>query len=123
MAPFQPDRRNRCPRLAAATLLTLLPLAAPPPPLRAETPIQVHYLCKGLFDASTVRALFFNQTPSEVVLLTGSEGATRLLQQRAASGARYADANESFWIKGEQATWQQGSSRAMQCEALKKETP
>ena len=103
--------------LAVLSGLTLL---AAPPASRAEEPIQAHYMCKGLLDAAEVRALFFNQAPGEVVLLTGSEGATRLLQQRSADGARYAEGNESFWVKGDRAIWQRGTSKTLQCDPAPK---
>lgn len=83
---------------------------------QAEDAIRARYLCKGQFDATEVTALFFNGRPSEVVLLTGSEGASRLLQGPSGSGARYSQGNEVFWIKGNQATWQRGKARALQCE-------
>ncbi|MEB3172451.1 MAG: MliC family protein [Cyanobacteriota bacterium] len=98
---------------AAAAIATAL--TPQPPHARAEEPIRVTYLCTGTFDASEVRALFFNAAPSEVILLTGTEGASRLLQQRAANGARYADGDEVFWVKGDQASWQRGKARALQC--------
>ena len=96
--------------ITAATALTA------PAAVRAEEPIQANYLCKGRFDATEVRALFFNSPPSEAILLTGTEGASRLLQQRSGSGARYADGDEVFWIKGDRASWQRGKARALDCE-------
>jgi len=96
--------------IAAATAL------AGPGDARAAEPIGANYLCKGTFDATEVRALFFNNPPSEVILLTGTEGASRLLQQRSGSGARYADGDEVFWIKGDRASWQRGKARALDCE-------
>ncbi len=83
---------------------------------QAEDAIRVRYLCKGQFDAAEVTALFFNGRPSEVVLLTGSEGASRLLQGASGSGARYSQGDEVFWIKGDRATWQRGRGRTLQCE-------
>ena len=83
---------------------------------RAEDAIRAHYLCLGRFDATDVTALFFNKAPGAVVLLVGSEGATRLPQLPAASGARYGDGNEAFWIKGDQATWTLGRAPAMTCK-------
>ena len=104
---------------AAATLIGLAAAAgtliSAPRSVQAEEPIRATYLCTGTFDASEVRALFFNAAPSEVVLLTGTEGASRLLQQHSGSGARYADGDEEFWVKGDQATWQRGKARALQC--------
>jgi membrane-bound inhibitor of C-type lysozyme len=96
--------------LAASTALTTSGAG------QAEVAIRTRYLCKGQFDATEVTALFFNDRPSEVVLLTGSEGATRLLQGPSGSGARYVQGDDVFWIKGDQATWQQGRARALQCE-------
>ncbi len=83
----------------------------------AEEAIRARFLCLGRFDATNVTALFFNQEPSEVVLLVGSEGATRLPQQRSADGGRYGNDNEEFWVKGDQATWKKGSAPAMTCKA------
>jgi len=39
-----------------------------------------------------------------------------MLHQRAASGARYTDGDQVFWIKGEPATWQRG--RTMRCKVM-----
>ena len=103
-------RRLFCTLLAASA--ALMPSAGG----RAEEAIRARYVCKGEFDATEVTALFFNGRPSEVVLLTGSEGATRLLQGPSGSGARYGQGDDVFWIKGDQATWQQGRARALQCE-------
>jgi membrane-bound inhibitor of C-type lysozyme len=50
-----------------------------------------------------------------VVLLEG-EGATRLPQTVSASGARYSDGEQSFWVKGDRATWQMGQAPARSCE-------
>lgn len=97
--------------LSAATLLGLGGAAN----AQAETPIRVRYLCTGRFDATEVTALFFNSSPSEVILLSGSDGAARLPQQRSGSGARYAQGDETFWIKGEQASWQRGQSPTLAC--------
>ncbi len=93
-----------------AALLAALPAAA-----WAEAGIRADYLCKGRFDASAITAFFFNGTPSAVVLLEG-EGATRLLQTVSASGARYSDGEQSFWLKGDRATWQMGQGPARSCE-------
>lgn len=103
--------------LATAGLaLTQAPLhaAAAPEPDQA---IRATYLCRGRFDAVELTALFFNRAPSEVILLVG-ETATRLPQQRAASGSRYAAGAQEFWIKGEQASWRLGPHPAatMACE-------
>ncbi len=48
-------------------------------------------------------------------LLEG-EGATRLPQTVSASGARYSDGEQSFWVKGDRATWQMGQAPARSCE-------
>lgn len=104
---------------ATALLSTLIAAAAElasPAGALAEEPIRANYLCKGTFDATEVRALFFNSPPSEVILLTGTEGASRLPQRRSASGARYADGDEVFWVKGDRASWQRGKARALDCE-------
>ena len=111
--PMPPSRRTLASLLVLATGL---PLLAQPGGAAAETAIRVRYLCTGRFDATDVTALFFNQAPAEVVLLVGSEGATRLPQQRSASGARYANGDETFWIKGDQASWTRGRAPAMACK-------
>ena len=82
---------------------------------RAEEAVRADYLCKGRFDATPVTAFFFNQSPSEVVLVVG-EGARRLPQAMSASGARYASGTETFWIKGDSATWQLGKAPAYSCD-------
>ncbi|MFM7454770.1 MAG: MliC family protein [Cyanobium sp.] len=94
----------------AAALLAALPAAA-----WAEAGLRADYLCQGRFDASAVTAFFFNGTPSAVVLLEG-EGATRLPRAVSASGARYSDGEQSFWVKGDRASWQQGQAPARSCE-------
>ena len=94
----------------AAGLATLLP-----PGAWAEAGIRADYLCKGRFDASELTVFFFKGTPSAVVLLEG-EGATRLPQTVSASGARYSDGEQSFWVKGDRASWQQGQAPARACE-------
>jgi membrane-bound inhibitor of C-type lysozyme len=95
---------------ARHALLAALPAAA-----WAEAGLRTDYLCKGRFDASAVTAFFFNGTPSAVVLLEG-EGATRLPRAVSASGARYSDGEQSFWVKGDRASWQQGQAPARSCE-------
>ena len=95
---------------ATAVLCVLLqPLAA-----QAEPAIRASYRCLGRLDAVDVTAFFFNQAPAEVVLLVG-ETATRLPQQLAASGSRYAAGDQEFWIKGEQALWTFGKAAPMRC--------
>jgi len=115
----QPHHPASAPWRAAATLIGLTAatsaLISAPRSVQAEEPMRATYLCSGTFDASEVRALFFNAAPSEAVLLTGTEGASRLLQQRSGSGARYADGDEVFWVKGDQATWRRGKARVLQC--------
>jgi membrane-bound inhibitor of C-type lysozyme len=96
--------------LVAVALLVGLPAGA-----WAEAAIRADYLCKGRFDASAVTAFFFNDTPRAVVLLEG-EGATRLPQTISASGARYSDGTQSFWVKGDRASWQRGQAPAAACE-------
>ncbi len=86
-------------------------------PARADEGIRAEYSCKGRFDATAVTAFFFNQAPSAVVLLVG-ESARRLPQAMGASGARYASGEESFWIKGDTATWQLGATPAYVCESV-----
>lgn len=94
----------------AAALLVALPVAS-----RGEEGLRADYLCKGHFDASEVTAFFFNGTPDVVVLLVG-EGATLLPRAMSGSGARYSDGGQTFWVKGERATWQQGQAPTRNCE-------
>ena len=104
-------RRLFCALLAATA--ALMPTASG----RAEEAIQARYVCKGALEATEVTALFFNGQPSEVVLLSGSTGAERLLQGPSGSGARYIQGDAVFWVKGDQASWQQGrSTRPLQCK-------
>lgn len=91
-------------------------------PARADEAIRAEYLCKGRFDATRVTAFFFNAPPSAVVLLVG-ETARRLPQAMGASGARYASGEESFWIKGDSATWQLGKAPAYACDTVTTPAP
>ena len=79
---------------------------------------KVLFSCRGEFDERPITALFFNQAHAEVILLfeDGRAGAVRLPQQRSASGARYGDGVESFWIKGDTATYTRGG--AYQCKVI-----
>ena len=115
--PGQSPKRTARIHLVLTALLTASASLGPQERANAEAAIRASYLCLGRFDATDVTALFFNKTPGEVVLLVGSEGATRLPQQQAASGARYSDGNEEFWIKGDQASWRRGRAPAMACKA------
>jgi len=111
-----------CPVLkevGGAALLVLLPVlsavvAVPAMAVEPEAAIRATYRCQGRFDAVRLTALFFNAEPREVVLLQG-EQATRLPQQPSGSGARYGAGNQSFWLKGDQATWQVGAGAAYSC--------
>ena len=105
---------NRLVRWSGAALVAGL-IAALPADSWAEAGIRADYLCKGRFDASELTAVFFKGTPSAVVLLEG-EGATLLPQTISASGARYSDGDQSFWVKGDRASWQQGQAPARACE-------
>ena len=103
--------------VGGAALLGLLPVlsaAAVPVAAAPEAAIRAPYLCQGRFDAVRLTALFFNGEPREVVLLQG-EQATRLPQQPSGSGARYGAGNQTFWLKGDQATWQFGSGATYSC--------
>ena len=97
-------------------LLSLLPalVAVPAVAAEPEAAIRATYLCQGRFDAVRLTALFFNGEPREVVLLQG-EQATRLPQQPSGSGARYGAGNQSFWLKGDQATWQFAAGATYSC--------
>ncbi|WP_411868706.1 MliC family protein [Vulcanococcus limneticus] len=97
-------------------LLLVVPLPALAAP-QAERAIRAEYRCLGRGAATDVTALFFNQAPAEVVLLVG-DTATRLPQALAASGSRYAAGDQEFWIKGDQASWRQGSAAPMACGPL-----
>ena len=99
--------------VVGAALLGLLPLL-PAVAAEPEAAIRASYLCQGRFDAVRLTALFFNGEPREVVLLQG-EQATRLPQQPSASGARYEAGHQSFWLKGDQATWQFGLGATYSC--------
>jgi len=101
--------------VAAAGALSAALLAVYPPGARAEAGLRADYLCKGRFDASEVTAFFFHGTPSVVVLLEG-EGATLLPRAVSGSGARYSAGDQSFWVKGERARWQQGQAPVRSCE-------
>ena len=116
-----------CPVLkevGGAALLVLLPVlsavvavpavAVPAMAVEPEAAIRATYLCQGRFDAVRLTALFFNGEPREVVLLQG-EQAIRLPQQPSGSGARYGAANQSFWLKGDQATWQFAAGATYSC--------
>ena len=105
--------------VGGAALLGLLPVlsvlvAVPAGAAEPEAAIRATYLCQGRFDAVRLTALFFNGEPREVVLLQG-EQATRLPQQPSGSGARYGAGNQSFWLKGDQATWQFAAGATYSC--------
>ena len=104
------------PAVAAVPAVVAVPVAAAVPAVTAEpeAAIRATYRCQGRFDAVRLTALFFNAEPREVVLLQG-EQATRLPQQPSGSGARYGAGNQSFWLKGDQATWQFGAGAAYSC--------
>ena len=72
------------------------------------------WVCCRCCQLGRLTALFFNGEPREVVLLQG-EQAIRLPQQPSGSGARYGAANQSFWLKGDQATWQFGAGATYSC--------
>lgn len=105
------------PALVLATALATSLATALAAPLRAEPAIRAEYLCKGRFDAVPVTALFFKGQPSELVLLEG-QTALRLPQALSASGARYSDGQQTFWVKGDQASWQRGQAPAYACDAI-----
>lgn len=98
----------------AAAVMAVGLLGGSPAPAWAESGIRADYLCKGRFDAVELAAFFFNASPSAVVLLVG-EGATRLPQAISASGVRYSDGSQTFWVKGDQASWQPGQAPAYAC--------
>ena len=105
--------------IGGAALLGLLSLlsalvAVPAVAAEPEAAIRATYLCQGRFDAVRLTALFFNGEPREVVLLQG-EQAIRLPQQPSGSGARYGAGSQSFWLKGDQATWQFAAGATYSC--------
>lgn len=101
--------------LVAVPAVVAVPAGAVPAgAAEPEAAIRATYLCQGRFDAVRLTALFFNAEPREVVLLQG-EQATRLPQQPSGSGARYGAGNQSFWLKGDQATWQFAAGAAYSC--------
>ena len=103
------------PAVAAVPVAAAVPVvAAVPAAAEPEAAIRATYRCQGRFDAVRLTALFFNGEPREVVLLQG-EQAIRLPQQPSGSGARYGAGNQSFWLKGDQATWQFGAGAAYSC--------
>lgn len=79
---------------------------------------RVDYSCHGPSGHRAITALLFNQPPAEVILLkeNGQAGAVRLLQQPAASGARYSDGDQTFWIKGDTATYTRGGTDQCQVD-------
>lgn len=96
--------------LSCLSLLAVLPVA-----VQAEPGIRAEYRCLGRFDAVDVTAFFFNQDPSEVVLLEG-QSATRLPRLPSGDGGRYGAADQEFWIKGDRARWSRAKSVVMQCQ-------
>lgn len=108
------DRPGRGVQRLGPLALLLAGLALGAAPARAEEGIRARYLCRGRFDAVELIALFFNRAPAAVVLLEG-ETAQRLPQLVAASGVRYGEGEETFWIKGDGATWQRGAAPAYSC--------
>ena len=98
----------------SAVVATPVAVAVPAGAVVPEAAIRATYLCQGRFDAVRLTALFFNGEPREVVLLQG-EQATRLPQQPSGSGARYGAGNQSFWLKGDQATWQFTAGATYSC--------
>ncbi len=105
-----------CAGLVITSLVPITPQGA-----LAEEPAQVvRYACHGEFDVRSIWALFFHQQPAEVILIhAGTHSGDRLLQRRSGSGARYGDGDQTFWIKGDTATWQRGGT--YQCKALETE--
>jgi membrane-bound inhibitor of C-type lysozyme len=106
--------------LSAGVAITSLGLITPQVAVAEEPAHVVHYACRGAFDVRSIWALFFHQQPAEVILIhAGTHSGDRLLQRRSASGARYGDGDQEFWIKGDTATWQRGGT--YQCKAVQTE--
>ena len=123
MAPTVASTDTRPSALAALcaglVITSLVPITAQG--ALAEEPAHVvRYACHGEFDVRSIWALFFHQQPAEVILIhAGTHSGDRLLQRRSGSGAHYSDGDQTFWIKGESATWQRGGT--YQCKALETE--
>jgi membrane-bound inhibitor of C-type lysozyme len=98
----------------AAAVLTVALRAVAADGIEPEAAIRAMYLCQGRFDAVQLTALFFNAQPREVVLLQG-EQAIRLPSQPSASGALYGAGAQSFWVKGDRATWDMNQTPAYAC--------
>ena len=117
--PINPLRATVTGVGGVVAITALTPIA--PQRALAEEPAQVvRYGCQGKSDVRSIWALFFNQQPAEVILIdAGAHSGDRLLQGRSASGARYSDGDQVFWIKGDTATWQRGGT--YRCQALETE--
>jgi membrane-bound inhibitor of C-type lysozyme len=99
----------------AAAVLTAALRAMAADGIEPEAAIRARYLCQGRFEAVQLTALFFNAQPREVVLLQG-EQAIRLPSQSSASGALYGAGAQSFWVKGDRATWDMNQTPAYACQ-------
>jgi membrane-bound inhibitor of C-type lysozyme len=67
-----------------------------------QSGITANFICS---DSKSVQATFYNQAPSHVSLVLSDGRSLELLQAMSASGARYANTDESFvfWNKGDSA--------------------
>lgn len=97
--------------LAGLSLLATMPVA-----VQAQTGIRADYRCHGRFDAVDITAFFFNQAPSELVLVEG-QSAIRLPQLPSADGGRYGAAGQVFWITGDRARWIRAKGVEMPCQS------
>ncbi|MGD9924832.1 MAG: MliC family protein [Pseudorhodoplanes sp.] len=94
-------------RIGAVLLLTMLPA----PLARAQT--FVSYSCA---DGTSISGAFFKGERNMRIQMDGR--ALTLPQRLAASGARYAKAGVSFWIKGQDATLKRPKRKTTTCRAL-----
>lgn len=95
--------------LAALTLLGGLAGLIQGSAARAEAAIRAEYRCSGAGAPVDVTALFFPLPPRHMVLIVDKQ-ARRLPQAPSASGARYAEGSQEFWVKGREATWLRGGT-------------
>jgi len=105
-------RRGSATRTAAALAATLLVLAASVPSADAQPPaapreIRAHFSCSG---DKTIDATFVVGNPASVRLALSDGRTLSLPQALSASGARYANGDESvvFWNKGNTAFIEEG---------------
>ena len=86
--------------------------SAPEQSTQTDTSITARFLCKN---GAFIDAKFFNQDPRHVEISLSDERAFSLPQAMSASGARYANADESivFWNKGDTAFIEEGGKTTL----------